>query len=192
MIIDLNDAKFYTIKNNICSVNYRGSTPIIKYGDFNLGIVHERKENNNEHCYIHYFVLFDKNMNLLKISKPFSFFGIDIEFCTFLSYKNNNIKIITSINDQLSFEFTFNEQLLLDIFEGKLNNTVYDDKIYEKMYYIAKNNNNYLMAICLATFTKNIDIISDAIKLNHNCSLSKDKKIIVQKILIEEYTKNCK
>lgn len=188
-IIDLNNSKFIEVENNKLDTNYRGSTQIIKYKDYNLGIVHERKENNKEHCYIHYFVLFDQNMNILKISNPFSFFGVDIEFCTFLSYTNEIIKVIVSINDQLTFEFDINENLLLDIFEHKLFNNKFDENIYEKMYDIAKINENYYTAICLATFTKNSNILAESITLNYNSKLRKDKKILLQKILMELYNK---
>jgi len=186
-IINLNNSNFELIPNNIVTTNYRGSTQIIKFNDYNLGIVHERKEEGLEHYYIHYFILFDKNMNLLKISKPFSFFGADIEFCTYLNYNNGNITILMSVNDQISFEFSIPDTIIYDIFEEKLNDCNKNKRMYENFYTIAKNNNNINAAICLATFCNDKDIIEEAIKLNFNCKLSEDKKILLQKILIEKY-----
>ena len=128
-------------------------------------------------------------MNFLKISKPFSFLGVDIEFCTYISYKNKKIKIIASVNDQISFEFNLTKNIIFDSFNNTINNTNIIPNLYDKLYYIAKDNKNILTAICISTFSNNKDIISDAIILNYNSSLSQKKKEIIQKILLEKYQK---
>lgn len=185
--INLKTKLFTEFKNNVCELNYRGSTQVVQYKDKNICIVHLRNETNNYHYYTHYFVVFDKNMNLLKITKPFSFMGADIEFCTYLKNKNNVLEILMSVNDQLSFKYEITENIIDLILNDKLDNSIISNSLYEDLYYNAKENNNTLTAICLATFTQNKNIISEAIILNYKCSLSKIKKEVLQKILMEKF-----
>lgn len=185
-LINLSNKQFIFKQNNF-DLNYRGSTQVINYKDKKICIVHLRNETENYHYYTHYFVVFDKNMNLLKITKPFSFTGAEIEFCTYMKNNNNTVEILMSVNDQLSFKFNLTEDILDSIIDEKLDNNVIQTDLYDNLYKFAKLNNNIITAICLATYTKNKDIIEEAIMLNHSCQLLQTKKEILQKILLEIY-----
>ena len=184
-LIDLNTGKFIEI-NNKFNDNYRGSTPIIKYKTYNVGIIHKRLENPKQH-YLHYFVIFDEKMNLIKVTKPFSFIGADIEFCTYIKNDNNTLEILMSVNDQITLKFEIQENVMDLIFNDKLTDKTIFNNLYDNLYYIAKENDNTLTSICLATYSNNENILSEAIMLNHNCSLKLDKKMIIQKILLDAY-----
>lgn len=185
--INLKTKNYTEYKNNICDLNYRGSTQVVPYKDKNICIVHLRNESDKYHYYTHYFVIFDKNMNLLKITKPFSFMGADIEFCTYMKNKNNTLEILMSVNDQLSFKYDIPENIVDDILMESLNNNALNNFLYDDLYYKAKMNNNIITAICLATYTNNKNIISESIILNYKTQLAKIKKEVLQKILLKKY-----
>lgn len=185
--INLKTNQFKEYKNNICNDNYRGSSQVISYKDKLICIVHKRNETDKYHYYTHYFAIFDKQMNLLKITKPFSFTGADIEFCTFMKRINGKITILMSVYDQLTFKFEIEDDLIDSIIDDKLNNSSINKNLHDDLYKLAKENKNYTTAICMATFSTNKNLIEDAIKLNYSSTISKDKKIILQKILIEKY-----
>ena len=111
--------------------------------------------------------MYDNSLNILKVSPPFSFFGANIEFNTHLEMRDSKIVIIVSVHDQIIYEFTLNVNLVFDIIDGKLNNATFENKIFTKFYNDALTNNNIFGAIGLATFSLDKDIITDAIKKNH-------------------------
>ena len=82
-------------------IDFRGSSQIVKYKENNLGIVHIR---NEAFEYLSYLILFDKDMKILKISDPFSFFGANVEFIAHAEY-DKELKILVSVHDQIIYEF---------------------------------------------------------------------------------------
>lgn len=75
---------------------FRGSTNGIEYDNKLWFIVHYSKKINDKSCYLHVFLVFDKQMNLLGYSNPFKFKNCIIEFCTGMTLnKNTNNFIIT-------------------------------------------------------------------------------------------------
>ena len=187
--INLKTKNYTEYKNNVCSLNYRGSTQVVSYKDKNICIVHLRNETDKYHYYTHYFVIFDNKMNLLKITKPFSFMGADIEFCTYIKNKNNILELLMSVNDQLSFKYEIPEDIVDNILAEELNNNSVNNTLYDELFKYAIANKNIDTAICLATYSNNKDIISNAIIMNHNSNLSSTKKNVLQKILLEKYRK---
>jgi hypothetical protein len=109
--------------------------------------------------------------------------GADIEFCTYMKNRDNTLEILMSVNDQLSFKYEIPENIVDSIITETLDNNIVSKTLYDDLFYNAKQNNNLLTAICIATFSRNKETISDAIMLNHNCSLSKTKREILQRIL---------
>ena len=77
-----------------------GSSQIVKFGENRLGICHIR---NQAFEYLHYFVLYDKDMNILKISTPFSFFGANVEFNNHLEYRDGKFIILLSVHEQIIY-----------------------------------------------------------------------------------------
>jgi hypothetical protein len=75
---------------------FRGSTNGVKYNDKFWFIVHQ--QNNiiyDIKGYLHNFVVFDKNMNLLGYSKAFNFENSVVEFCIGFELSHKNKFIIT-------------------------------------------------------------------------------------------------
>lgn len=89
-------------------VDFRGGSETIKINNGYLSIVHTSNSNllknmqyNNQ--YRHYFVIYDNNFNIIKISKPFIFKTPDVEFCCGMCKIDNDIYITYSIKDSCSF-----------------------------------------------------------------------------------------
>jgi hypothetical protein len=75
---------------------FRGSTNGVDYDNKIWFIVHYAKKLNDKNCYLHVFVVFDKQMNLLGYSNPFKFKDCIIEYCIGMTInKNTNNFIIT-------------------------------------------------------------------------------------------------
>jgi hypothetical protein len=67
---------------------FKGSTNGVEYDNKILFITHIHRPKNERRQYVHNFVLFDKNMNLLGFSDPFNFEMKLIEFCTGMTYND--------------------------------------------------------------------------------------------------------
>lgn len=78
--------------------NARGSTCGVEYNDEIWFICHT----NENSSYFHFFVIFDKNMNLKRYSNKFKFEGRKIEFCIGFKIIQKNIIICYSLNDIIS------------------------------------------------------------------------------------------
>lgn len=175
--------KFRELPNAV-DINYRGSSQIIKYGENMLGIVHIR---NEAFEYLHYLILFDKNLNILKISDPFSFFGANVEFVAHIEY-NEGLKILLNLHDQLIYEFTLPNETIDTILDKRLDNIEQDNKIFTKFYSDALANGNEFAALGLATFSYDSDVLEDAIPRNHNTPFFRGKsRQDIQTVLISNY-----
>ena len=76
--------------------SFRGSTNGVNYNDKIWFITHCQKDILNDNkAYIHNFVVFDKNMNLIGYSKPFNFENKLVEFCVGMELTYNNNFVIT-------------------------------------------------------------------------------------------------
>jgi len=73
---------------------FRGSTNGIDYDNKIWFIVHYSKKLNDKNCYLHVFVVFDKQMNLLGYSNPFKFKACIIEYCIGMTINNNTNNFI--------------------------------------------------------------------------------------------------
>jgi hypothetical protein len=75
---------------------FRGSTNGVEYDNKIWFIVHYSKKIKDKNCYLHVFIVFDKQMNLLGYSNPFKFKNCIIEYCIGMTInKNTNNFIIT-------------------------------------------------------------------------------------------------
>ena len=177
----------FTPINNEFDLNYRGSTAVIEYKDMNICLVHLRNETTDYHYYTHYFVVYDKFMRVKKITKPFSFLGADIEFTTYMEFKNGRLVILACVNDQLTYEFNIDTDTLDFILNDGLDNNSISKDLYDMLYKDAKENNNIPTAICLGTYSMNKDIIADAVQINYASGLSFENKKLLQTMLIDKY-----
>lgn len=81
----------------------RGSTCGIEYKDEIWFIVHITETYHTSNIlyanYLHMYVIFDKNMDLLRYSEPFRFEGKRVEFCTSMHIEDNTIILGYSLLD---------------------------------------------------------------------------------------------
>ena len=183
-LIDLFNNKYINVSNKF-PLLLRGSSNIIKYGDCYLGISHIR---NEAFEYLHYIVLYDKNMKLLKISEPFSFLGAKVEFNCYIEHTENKFIIPVSIHDQLIYEFTLDDMQMESILNKEWNNTYKDNSVFSTLYNDAKRTNNIAAALVIATFSYDKDVLADAIPINHNKNYFRGKsQHALQRVLLENY-----
>ena len=168
-IVNVFTNQFKDLPNNV-EMNFRGSSQIVKYGENLLGIVHIR---NEAFEYLSYLILFDKNLKILKISEPFSFFGANVEFVTHIEY-NNKLKILLSLHDQIIYEFIVHNEIIEKILNKELDNNNNKNTIYTKFFNDALTNGNIFAAIGLSTFSNDRIVLEKSIELNHLKNYFKD------------------
>ena len=162
-----------------------GSSQIVKFGENRLGICHIR---NQAFEYLHYFVLYDKDMNILKISIPFSFFGANVEFNNHLEYRDGKFIILLSVHDQIIYEFILTKENVNEILDDKYDNKEKDNEVFTMFYNDAISNGNIFGALGMATFSKNKEVLTDAIERNHNKNYFRsDKQKVLQSKLLMNY-----
>lgn len=183
-LVNVFNGSFINVDSKIKpSVN--GSSQIVQFGENRLGICHIR---NKSFEYLHYFVLYDKEMNVTKISEPFSFFGANVEFNTHLEYREGKFIVLISVHDQLIYEFELTTSDVNNILNNKYNDTKKDNEVFTMFYNDAISNENVFGALGLSTFSKNKDVIADAIIRNHDKNYFRDdKQRLLQKRLILNY-----
>lgn len=83
---------------------FRGSTNGVEYNNKIWFIVHYSKKVMSKNYYLHVFIVFDKQMNLLGFSNPFKFKKSIIEYCIGMTINNktNNFIITYSLLDNSS------------------------------------------------------------------------------------------
>jgi hypothetical protein len=79
--------------------SFRGSTNGVEYDDKIWFIVHRQITVYTRKSYLHHFVVFDKEMNLIGFSKPFKFDGILVEYCIGMVVYNHKFIITYSTLD---------------------------------------------------------------------------------------------
>ena len=86
----------------------RGGSQIITSGDYYITITHEVDLFNSEvgrkdAVYKHRFIVWDKNWNIVKYSKDFSFMTGHVEFCVGLAEYKNDVLISFSFQDNAAY-----------------------------------------------------------------------------------------
>jgi len=134
--------------------NMRGSSQIVRWGDYRICIIHEtalwkNKLDQRNAKYTHKFIVWDLDWNIQHISNPFSFMDGEIEFCCGLAFHNGDmlisfafqdnaafilrvpqlqIKSIVGMPDDNAFSFGMMDAELKDIIQRE----IFRDKVYEK------------------------------------------------------------
>jgi hypothetical protein len=99
--------------------NMRGSSQVIRYGDYRICVIHEtalwkNKIDQRNAKYTHRFVIWDLDWNIQHISEPFSFMDGEIEFCCGMAFdKKENLLI--------SFAFQDNAAYILKVPKAQIN-----------------------------------------------------------------------
>lgn len=104
--------------------NMRGSSQVIRYGDYRICVIHETKLWKNKidqrnAKYTHRFVIWDLDWNLQHISEEFSFMDGEIEFCCGMAFdKKENLLI--------SFAFQDNAAYILKVPKAQINTILWN------------------------------------------------------------------
>ena len=178
-LVNVFTGKFREIPNS-SPIDFRGSSQIVKFDEYNLGIVHQR---NYMFEYMHHLILFDKNLKILKISDPFSFFGANVEFVAHAEY-DKELKILVNVHDQIIYEFSLNEEIIKNILDKKYTNNKKENKVFTRFYNDAILNGNVFGALGIATFSKDLDVLYDAVQKNHNKNYFRGFQRGLQEVLI--------
>lgn len=126
---DANDNKFFErIKKNVFAGfdMPRGSTQVIPYLEGYLAIVHTCQmwytpNGRKDARYLHSFVYFDKEFNLIQRSPLFSFLDRPVEFCCGLTRKNNELYITLALQDNVSFILVTSQNVVNDLLNGRIS-----------------------------------------------------------------------
>lgn len=78
--------------------SFRGSAPPIEFDDGYLMLVHEVVYfSENRRCYLHRFLYLDANFKVTKVSKPFIFQHIGVEYCCSMTLDHTERELILPI-----------------------------------------------------------------------------------------------
>lgn len=88
--------------------NMRGSSQVVRYGDYRIAIIHETKLWKNKidqrnAKYTHKFVVWDLDWNIKHISEEFSFMDGEIEFCCGMAFWKGDMLISFAFQDNAAF-----------------------------------------------------------------------------------------
>lgn len=140
-----------------------GSSNFIRIGDHYLAIHHIR---NADFEYIHYLAEYDTRFNRTRISQPFSFLGLPVEYNCHIEFVNDQLIVLVSVHDQIIYEFSISDILI----DKMLNHTIYHHSanVYDATIVCKQliDNNNIPAAIILAGFSNNLSMIKWAIENN--------------------------
>ena len=121
--IDVSNVEGLYNSSNQGETLFRGSSQVIPYkNNTHIAIIHTCELYLNEMRrkvakYLHHFILWDSDWNIIKISPSFSFNDHHVEFTNGLVYKNNEFYIPFALQDNFSFLLRTSEEnidLLLD------------------------------------------------------------------------------
>jgi hypothetical protein len=90
------------------SHDFRGGSQIIPYKDNYIALLHivdlyYSETGRKDAKYQHVFMMWDKNWNLIKFSKPFNFLNAEVEFSCGMAIKDNKFLITLGFQDNSSF-----------------------------------------------------------------------------------------
>lgn len=95
----------------------RGGTQVIPFKDGYLSLTHttylfKSPAGRKDGIYRHRFVYFDKNLEIIKVSREFSFLGADVEFSIGMTEWNENILITFGFQDNAAYILKMSKQFL--------------------------------------------------------------------------------
>lgn len=88
--------------------DFRGSSQVIPYGDYYLALTHEvdltkHETGEKDAVYLHRFLVWDRDWNLIKYTDSFNFLRGDIEFCCGAAWWQGDLLISFGFQDNAAF-----------------------------------------------------------------------------------------
>lgn len=179
-------------ENHNFPTNFRGGSQTIKTKYGYMSIIHTSNLNVMENAktnirYRHFFIMYDDDFNIIKISDPFVFQTPDVEFCCGLCKdSNDDIYITYSIKDSTAFLIkTTLDDVLNYIDNGNVGECNYvDDFDYLGFADNCLANKNYYPAISMYNKVFTNDMIDKDIQYQSLCK-SIISMIEINKISLE-------
>ena len=126
----------------------RGSSNIIKYKDYWVGIIHEvdlwfNVENEKDSIYYHRFIVWDKNWNIKYTSDTFDFMTARVEFTCGLGFDGKDFLIPFGFQDSTSYLLKLPTAVFENI-TGMSNKKLKPKKVYDESNKKNKNLYNFI------------------------------------------------
>jgi predicted GH43/DUF377 family glycosyl hydrolase len=98
---------------------YRGGSQVIKLGDYwvclpHIVYLHRSEADKKDAIYRHGFIVWDKDWNLIRYTKPFSFMDADVEFCCGMAQYKGRILITFGYQDNAAFILSVTPEFLIE------------------------------------------------------------------------------
>ncbi|NBR25182.1 MAG: hypothetical protein EBU08_15685 [Micrococcales bacterium] len=99
--------------------HYRGGSQIVKIGDNYVGLTHTvrlwlTESKRKDAIYMHAFLVWDKDWNLIHVTDEFSFMNAKVEFACGMAKHNDRILISFGFQDNCAFILNSSEEFILD------------------------------------------------------------------------------
>ena len=119
----------------------RGGSQVISIGEYRVCVIHEvnlksTPTGRKDAKYVHRFVIWDKEWNLVKMTEPFSFLNGEIEFCCGLAVYGSDVLITFGFQDNAAYllkmtKKSFNDYTGIDFkIEERIN-------VFSPVYYVS-------------------------------------------------------
>ncbi len=105
----LTSKTIYLSKETIPGLPFlRGSSQVIPWGKFRICLVHDcdlysNRMQQKDATYMHRFIVWDKDWNIVRTTEPFSFMDGEIEFCCGMALYNEDLLITFGFQDNAAF-----------------------------------------------------------------------------------------
>jgi len=106
--------------------DFRGGSQVINWKKYRICVLHEVKLFNNKLSqkdarYMHRFIIWDKDWNIIKISKPFSFMDGEIEFACGMTIYKKDLLITFGFQDNAAYLLRIPNHMIEEIIGLKDN-----------------------------------------------------------------------
>jgi predicted GH43/DUF377 family glycosyl hydrolase len=98
----------------------RGSSQVIPYKEWHIAVVHDvnlfkNKVQQKDATYMHRFIVWDKNWQIIKISELFSFMTGEVEFSCGMTLYNEDLLISFGFQDNAAYILSIPKEIIDDI-----------------------------------------------------------------------------
>lgn len=119
--LNLSSTSYYPDNGRVSfNLDFRGGSHVVNYKDYYIAFGHSVRLwkplcGEKDSIYDHHIAIWDKNFNLLKITKPFKFINAKIEFACGLCIDNSGMMIVSfAETDNVPYLLRFNPEWLLN------------------------------------------------------------------------------
>lgn len=102
----------------------RGGSQVISWGEYYLTVTHEvelfkSEVGRKDALYLHRFILWDRNWNIVRYSREFNFMDGHVEFCVGMLIENDNFIFSFGFQDNASYVLKVPQNVIWDFITGQ-------------------------------------------------------------------------